>query len=155
MSTLFLAQTLGPLVLVLWMALAPPRNLVGFCIQFAASVACLWAAALLGIWLVPPWWAPWGFGAGLLAATFLGLHRRRPFATSLPATLGAWVVTALFTALAVVAAYGIVMGLRSRTVPTAVVDLAFPLGPGHYLVVNGGTQFRTNAHLETLDIGSP
>jgi len=155
MSILFLAQSLGPLALILWMSLAPPRNLVGFCMQFVASAACLWAAALLGIWLVPPWWAPYGFGAGLLAAALLGLHRRRPFATSLPVTPGAWVVAALFAVLGGVAAYGIVIGSRSRTVPTAVVDLAFPLGPGHYLVVNGGSDFQTNAHLETLDAGEP
>ena len=65
-NSLFLAQALVPVALILWMALAPPRSTLGFCIQFAASAACLWAAALLGIWLVPPWWAPWGFGAGLL-----------------------------------------------------------------------------------------
>jgi hypothetical protein len=151
MNTLFFAQVLVPLALVLWMLLAPQRSTSGFGIQFAASVACLWAAALLGIWLVPPWWAPWGFGAGLLAAALLALRRRRPFATALPATAGAWVVAAAFTALGLASAYGIVIALRSRTVPPVVVNLAFPLGPGCYLVVNGGSDFQTNAHLETLD----
>ena len=142
MNTLFLAQVLVPLALILWMALAPPRSTSGLCIQFAASVACLWAAALLGIWLVPPWSAPWGFGVGLLAAALLALRRRRPFATALPATPGAWVVAAVFTALGLASAYGIVIALRSRTVPPMVVNLAFPLGPGRYLVVNGGSDFR-------------
>jgi hypothetical protein len=155
MNTLFLAQVLVPSALILWMALAPPRSTSGLCIQFAASVACLWAAALLGIWLVPPWWAPWGFGAGLLAAALLALRRRRPFATALPATPGAWVVAAVFTALGLASAYGIVIALRSRTVPPMVVNLAFPLGPGRYLVVNGGSDFQTNAHLATLDAHEP
>ena len=58
MNTLFIAQVAVPVALILWMALAPPRSASGFGIQFAAIAACLWAAALLGIWLVPPWWAP-------------------------------------------------------------------------------------------------
>jgi hypothetical protein len=155
MSGLFLAQVFVPLALILWMALAPPRSTFGFCIQFASSAACLWAAALLGIWLVPPWWAPYGFGAGLLAAALLALRRPRPFATPMPATPGAWIVAALFTALGVVSAYGIVIAWRSGAVPPAAVNLALPLGPGRYLVVNGGSGFSTNAHLETLASSEP
>jgi hypothetical protein len=155
MNTLFIAQVAVPVALILWMALAPPRSTSGFCIQFAASIACLWSAALLGIWLVPPWWAPWGFGVGLLAAALAALRRRRPFASALPATPGAWVVAAVFAAVGVVSAYCIVIAWRSRTVPPAVVSLSFPLGAGRYLVVNGGSRFSTNAHLETLDASEP
>jgi len=156
MNTLFLAQAAVPLALILWMALASPRSTSGFCIQLAASAACLWAAALLGVWLVPPWWAPWGFGAGLLAAAWLGLRQRRPFASPLPGTSGGWVVAALFTALGGASAYGIVTAWGSRTVPPlAVVNLEFPLGPGRYLVVNGGSDASTNAHVETLDASVP
>ena len=64
----------------------------------------------------------------------------------------AWVVAALFVALFVASAYGIVTAWRSRTVPSmAAVNLAFPLGPGSYLIVNGGSHISTNAHLRTLD----
>ena len=39
-----------------------------------------------------------------------------------------------------------------RPAPAAgVVNLAFPLEPGRYLVVNGGSNSSTNAHLETQD----
>lgn len=153
MNTLFLAQAAVPLALILWMALTSPRSASGFCIQLAASAACLWASSLLGVWLVPPWWAPWwGFGAGLLAAAWLGLRQRRPFAAPLPQSPGAWVVAALFTSLGVASAYGIVAAWRSRTVPPLpVVNLGFPLEPGRYLVVNGGSDSSTNAHVETLD----
>lgn len=155
MNTLFLAQAAVPVALILWLALASPRSTSGFCIQFAASAAFLWAAAWLGIWLVPPWWAPWGFGAGLLAATWLGLRQRRPFASPRPDTPGAWLVAAMFTALGVASSYGIVIAWRSRTVPPVVVNLAFPLEPGRYLVVNGGSALGTNAHLFTLDTSEP
>lgn len=152
MNTLFLAQAAVPVALILWMALVSPRSTSGFCVQLAASAACLWAAAWLGIWLVPPWWAPWGFGAGLLAPAWLALHQRRPFESPWPRTLGAWVVAALFTTLGVASADGIVTAWHSRTPPPlTLVNLAFPLGPGRYLVVNGGSDSSTNAHVETLD----
>ena len=35
------------------------------------------------------------------------------------------------------------------------LTLAFPLEPGVYLVVNGGNDTHTNAHLMTLDAGIP
>ena len=60
MIPLFLLQFALPLVLIGWMALAPQRTLFGFWIQSIASAAALWAMALLGIWLLPPWWAPYG-----------------------------------------------------------------------------------------------
>jgi len=154
-NALFLAQAVVPVALILWMALAPPRSTLGFCIQFAASAAFLWAAALLGIWLVPPWWAPWGFGAGLLAAAGLARRLRHPLASSLPATPGAWAAAVVFTVLGVASGYGVFIAGRSRDVPPAAVNLAFPLGPGRYLVVNGGTRLSTNAHLETLDASKP
>ena len=49
MITLYLVQAAVPAALILWMALAAPRSASGFLLQFAASAACLWAAALLGI----------------------------------------------------------------------------------------------------------
>jgi len=68
-NTLFLAQALVPMVLIFWVALAAPRSATGFWVQCAASTAFLCAAALLGIWLVPPWWAPWLFAAALIVVS--------------------------------------------------------------------------------------
>lgn len=156
MTTLFVAQFAVPLALLLWIALAAPRSESLFYLQFAASGACLWALALLGIWLLPPWWAPHGFGLGLGVMAWVGLRQRRPFASSWPVTPGAWLVAALFVALGVSSAYGIAVALRSRAVPPVpAVNLAFPLGPGNYLVVNGGGDISTNAHLMTLDTSVP
>lgn len=155
MNILFIAQVALPVALILWMALAPPRSRSGFVIQLAASAASLWAAAWLGIWLVPPWWAPWVFAALLLAAAGLALRRRRPLVSTGPASAGAWAVAIMFTALGVASAYGIGIAWCSRAVPPAVVNLAFPLGAGQYLVVNGGSGPSTNAHLETLDASEP
>jgi hypothetical protein len=78
MVAIFLLQFVMPVVLIAWMALAPPRTRAGFWVQ--VSTAALWALALLGIWLLPPWWAPYGFGAALAVAAGAGAWRRRPFA---------------------------------------------------------------------------
>ena len=58
MTTLYATQLALPLALILWLAFAAPRSASGSWIQFVASAALLWALALLGIWLLPPWWAP-------------------------------------------------------------------------------------------------
>lgn len=156
MSLLFAAQFALPLLLIVWLAFAAPLSKFGFWMQFAAAAACLWALAMLGIWLLPPWWAPYGFGAGLGVAAWAGSSQRRPFASAWPVTRGAWVVAALFIALGLASTYGIVIALRSRTVPHGLtVNLAFPLGPGSYLFVNGGSEVNTNAHLMTLDTSVP
>ena len=153
---LFAAQFAVPLALILWMVLGAPRSTAGFAIQVAATVASLWAIALLGIWLLPPWWAPYGFGGVLVAATWAALRQRWPFASVWPATPRAWFVTALFMALGLASAYGVAIALRSRSLPPEpAVALAFPLGPGSYLVVNGGSDINTNAHLMTLNASAP
>ena len=152
--TLFLLQLVVPLVLVAWMGLAPPRAWLAFWIQVVATVTALWTMALLGIWLLPPWWAPHAFGVALAVAVGLGLRRRLPFVSALPVAWSAWLSAGIFLVLGVASAYGLVGALRSRTaLPLAAVNLSFPLGPGSYLVVNGGSDINTNAHLKTLDAG--
>jgi hypothetical protein len=156
MATLFAVQWVLPLSLILWLALAAPRSVCGFSAQIAAAAACVWAMALLGIWLMPPWWVPHGFGLGLGLAAWAALRQRLPFESRWPVTRGAWVVAALFTALGAVSAYGITIALRSRVMPPVpAVNLAWPLGPGNYLIVNGGSDVSTNAHLLTLDTSVP
>ena len=43
------------------------------------------------------------------------------------------------------------LALAGRRPPGDPVDLAFPLGSGSYLVVDGGSQTLINAHLGTLE----
>jgi hypothetical protein len=153
---LYLAQLLLPLILIGWMLWLPARSRLGFVVQCVGSFAAFAVMALRGIWLLPPWWTPYVFGAALVAAAWVGLHRRRPFTSGMPATWGAWIVAAAFVALGAASLMGTADALHSRTPPTLpVVNLAFPLAPGHYLVVNGGSDFSTNAHLETLDASEP
>lgn len=156
MTAIYLLQLLLPLVLIVWIAAAPPRALFAFWVQLVATAAALWALSWLGIWLLPPWWAPLGFGAALGVAAWLGWRRRRPFIFAWPVAGAAWVAAAAFVALGVASACGIVVAMRSRSLPgVPAVNLAFPLGPGNYQVVNGGSGISTNLHLMTLDVGVP
>ena len=156
MTWLYAFQFALPLILIGWLVWVPARSALGFVVQVVASVAALAVMALQGIWLLPPWWAPIVFAVALGVAAWLGRRRVRPFSSAVPRTRGAWIVMGLFAMLGATSIYGTVNALRSRMAPAAgVVNLAFPLEPGRYLVVNGGSNSSTNAHLETLDARVP
>ena len=152
MTWLYAFQFALPLILIGWLVWLPARSALGFAVQAFASAAALAVMALQGIWLLPPWWAPLVFAAALGVAAWLGRRRVRPFSSAVPRSSGAWIVMVLFVGLGATSTYGTVHALRSRAAPAAgVVNLAFPLETGRYLVVNGGSNSSTNAHLETLD----
>ncbi len=156
MIWLYAFQLAVPLILIGWLVWLPARSGLGFVAQVFGSFSVLAVMALRGIWLLPPWWAPFVFGAALAVAVWLGWRRKRPFSIALPFTLGAWIVLVVFIALGATSTYGTVIALRSRIAPAAgLVNLSFPLDPGRYLVVNGGSNSSTNAHLETLNAAVP
>ncbi len=156
MTWLYAIQFAAPLILIGWLALVPARSGLGFVVQVVGSVAAMFVLALQGIWLLPPWWAPFVFAVALGVAAWMGWRRVRPLSKVLPVSWGAWSAMLFFTVLGAMSMYGTVIALRSRLITTAgVVNLAFPLGPGRYLVVNGGSNSSTNAHLETLDASVP
>jgi len=156
MTWLYALQLALALILIGWLVWLPARSGLGFVVQIFASFAALAVMALQGIWLLPPWWAPYLFAVGLGVAAWLGWRRIRPFASLEPASWTAWAVMLLFIALGATSTYGTVIAWQSRTVSVAgAVNLAFPLQPGRYLVVNGGSNSSTNAHLETLKTEVP
>ena len=156
MTWLYAVQFAMPSILIGWLVWAPARSGLGFVLQVFGSVATLAVMALQGIWLFPPWWAPYLFAALLGVAAWRGWRRIRPFSSTMPATWGAWAVMVLFIALGATSTYGTVNAWQSRSNTVAgTVDLAFPLQPGRYLVVNGGSNSSTNGHLETLNAEIP
>ena len=151
MLILYLLQTLVPLVLIGWLAFLPPRSAVGFWTQTISIAVALVAISLTGIWAFPPWWTPYVFGALLFASVVGGAvkNRTRSF---LPKGSIAWLSAAGFLVLALYAANEIRVALPARAMPPGrSIDLASPLGPGAYLVANGGAALSINAHAELLD----
>jgi Peptidase family M23 len=156
MILIFALQLALPLLFIGWIAFYPPRSAFAFWIQATATAVALLAVALTGLWLFPPWWATWAFGGLLILATWIGWRRRYPFASRLPTGWVVWGFMTLFIAIGGWGVYQSTMALAGRA-PQAgmVVELAFPLKNGTYLVVNGGSSLSVNAHLMTLDTTVP
>ena len=146
-------QVALPLVLIAWVAFLSARSVVGFAMQAAGTGAFLFALARVAQWAVPVWWLPLVFG-GLWLVAVLAWLARKGFAGAplLPDALSGWVGLALSVILLGLGGwYGTRALAGQRPPPVEIVEIANPLGPGHYLVGNGGSNTLVNAHLATLD----
>ncbi len=151
MLTLYLLQALVPLVLIGWLAVAPPRSAVGFWVQALGTGVGLVAISMTAIWTFPPWWMPYVFGALLIATVVAGVLRERD-RPLWPTGFLSWLAAASFVALTLYAANETRKAVTAQQVPEGrVIDLASPLGPGTYLVANGGSGPSINAHATVLD----
>jgi len=99
MSWIFAIQLFVQQILTVWLALVPARIRLGFVVQVIGSVAVLAVFTLQGIWLVPPWWAPFAFIVALGAAAVMGWRRTRPLSKFVPDGWGGWTIVMLFTTL--------------------------------------------------------
>ncbi|SEK62182.1 Peptidase family M23 [Roseovarius nanhaiticus] len=146
-------QVFLPLALLAWLLFLPARSLMGFAAQSAGTGAMLFALARVAQWALPVWWLPWVYGSlwlGLVIFRAAGTRLdKRPV---LPDGTWGWTGFALAVLLCAVGGWYSVRALMGRSVPAVeVVDIANPLGPGRYLVGNGGSNAVVNAHLTTLD----
>jgi hypothetical protein len=146
-------QVVLPVALLLWLALLPARSGLGLALQMAGIGAALLALALVAPGAVVPWWSPYVYGA-VWAATALR-HALRAHAARmalLPKRQLGWVSVAFGLGLLGVAGWYCEEALGARTLPAIqVVSISNPLGPGRYLVANGGSREIVNPHLRTLD----
>ena len=89
-----------PLLLIAGLAIAPPRNRLGFFLQVLVTAMTLVAIARLGVWMFPPWWTPYLYGVLLVVALVIGRRRRQPLRSLLSHRFG-WVVIVAFVAFGV------------------------------------------------------
>lgn len=156
MIALFALQLAVPLILIAWIGIAPQRSLLGLCMQVVATAIGLFAIALSGIWILPPWWSPYVFAGLLFLATLIAVRRRRPFPTLRPTGLGAWAVALLYVSIGGIAGAQASRAIAGRDPPAdRMVDLAFPLAGATFLIVNGGSDPSVNGHTKTLDATVP
>lgn len=144
---LLLIQIAVPVLLLAALAVRTRSRAVKIA-QAVAVSAYLLALHLAGLWMDLPWWTPWVLWAGFAVALVVGWRQRTaPLRSKRPRRTAAWnwaLAAVGFLWIAVTAAV-------SRQPPEGpVVDLASPLPPGRYLVVNGGSGTLINAHLKTL-----
>ena len=152
MTIIFLLQLALPLFFIGWVAMAPLNSRFGVFCQIVGTASGLFALALTGLWLFPPWWTPYVFAVLLVAATLIGWRRRRAFVSPLPSRWKDRIFAAMFLA---IGGWGVVQSANALAghVPQSgeIVDLTFPLKGGTFLVVNGGSNLSVNPHVMTLD----
>lgn len=154
MMPILVLQLALPLLFIGWTGFATGRNALVFSIQTIGIALALCAVSLTGLWLFPPWWTVWVFGGLFVAAVIFGWRRRVPFPPGSRSRGTRLLSTAILVVIGGWGAYQSAMALAGRVLPPgAVVDLAFPLRGGEYMVVNGGSTIGINAHLATLDSG--
>ena len=148
-----LLQGVLPVGLLLWLCLASERGVIACSLQYLAVALTLLGLTLAALWSMPPFWVPWLYG--LAWSLILSRHLMKGRVTTSvfwSAGPGNTVLIILATGLAV-AGGGLSMGALQGRQPPAMdrVDIAPPLGPGHYLVAHGGATDTVNVHLRTLD----
>jgi len=146
-------QVALPLALIAWLAFRPAQSRAGFGLQAAGTGAMLFALALVAQWAVPVWWLPRVYGGLWLAAVLAGLMHGHATARPIcPAGLAGWAGAGLSVVLLCLGGWYGARAVAGRDAPPVeVVDIANPLGPGRYLVGNGGSTRMVNVHLATLD----
>lgn len=146
-------QLLLPLGVLAWFGLAPAGSVLGYGIQVAASGVLLLALCLVPIWQMPPWWTPFSYLALWLVVIIVHFVRRRWRETpAIPKGPGGWASALMLAALGAWTGSLGLSALDGRRPPaTGIVDMTFPLGPGDYLVANGGSTATVNAHFLTLN----
>lgn len=152
---LLFLQLVVPTTLLLALIVAPARGRAVWSAGFAATTAVLILLALTGLWLVPPAWTLLVYLVGWAVAAWLGV-RRRTARTARPRSRGHWVFVVSATALTLYSAREALLAWRGHQQPAgAVMELAFPLREGRYLILNGGDDVRINAHLKSRATSVP
>jgi hypothetical protein len=154
-TSLILTQILLPLALILWLLLAPLRNSLGVSLQILVTAIGLLAIARMGVWIFPPWWTIYLYGLLFILALVTVLRRVKSL-RKLPSQWFGWIVIIVVVAFGVFTSNEAVQSWTGQfPPPIPTVDLAFPLRNGNYLIVNGGSNIRINAHLKLLDKSVP
>jgi len=150
--SVFVFQIALPVGLLCRLALSPAQNTLSYLAQTGTVALYLFALRLVPIWLFPPWWTPHVYAiAAILIVVSQLLRGKIPAHHHLPQQRSGWAATAgLAVCSAVLGAVGF-QAVSGRVIPDSIVDLAFPLGPGTYLVASGGSTKIVNGHFLTLE----
>ena len=155
MMMIYLLQTALPLAPILWLAILPPRNRAGFWLLALAAALLILVVALQGIWVFPPWWVPYLMALLLVVAVTFRLIRA-PVRSWLPTGLLGWLGLVIFGGIAGWSGAQSWESILARQMPAGPsIALAWPLGPGIFLVANGGVSASINAHAALLDPAQP
>jgi hypothetical protein len=144
-------QAILPLLLITWLILFSPRNILGYFAQLVSVGLAIVTLILVGIYLFPPWWLPYLYLAAYVGVVLLQGIRCRGFRTAMPGDVKEWLQLFVNTVLILFVLTQLIPALSGRKAPELAVDLSFPLTSGDYLIVSGGNSTNINSHLMTLD----
>jgi hypothetical protein len=144
------SQLVVPVSLLAWLAFGRHATKARTLVVNALVATYVVAIGIAGLWLVIPWWLPFAYGV-VVVWTIARRLRGKDVSTPRPLVVSWLAVTVLIGGLTMLLAGIVGVALASRRPPGDPVDLTLPLGSGTYLVVNGGSQALTNAHLGTLE----
>lgn len=151
MLLLYSLQAILPLLLIAWLILFSPRNILGYCAQLTSVGLAIITLTFVGIYVLPPWWVPYLYLAAYIGVVLLQGIKRRGFRSTLPSDVKEWLPLFVNAVLILVVLTQLIPALRGRQPPEIAVDLSFPLESGDYLIVSGGNATNINSHLMTLD----
>ena len=142
-----------PHLLLAWLIVAPLRSRLGFVVQALTTGLVLGALLLVSVWMMPPWWTPYVYFVIWLLILVWRSPRRFKRAAWLPKDVSEWAGMVVLAPFSLWAGSLIFSALDGRSPPPGdvVVDIAFPMGAGDYLIVNGGANAVINGHYLTLD----
>jgi peptidase M23-like protein len=145
-----ITQLLIPLGMLAWHGLRHDRNRASAMARIAFIAGYLSLIALVGLWLIMPWfiWIVYFIVLGAESFTRTSRLRAVPWRpTGRRAWLGAMTNSVLAGATLAVIGH-VINGWTPPREP--IVDLAFPLRSGTYYVANGGSNELVSAHVQTL-----
>ncbi len=144
------AQVLLPIVLLAWQAGGRSRSRATALVKTLFIAAYLVAIALVGLWLIVPWFLSVVYLL-LFAVATMPVTRRMRSRAVWPENRRGNVGLAVGGTLAIAAVGLVCYALAGRRPPSGpIVDLAFPLRDGTYAVANGGSNELVSAHMQTL-----
>jgi len=145
---LALLQVGLPLLLVVAHCLIPGTSRLALVLRTAALLTLLNYAALAGIWLFPPWWTPYL----LMIFTVFGTIFHWPRTKARGRRWLQITEPILAILIGIGGSFALLPVYEGRNIPAGAIDLAMPIGPGHYLVTSGGATPAINAHMPLLNI---
>jgi hypothetical protein len=147
-----LGQLLLPLALLAWTWRGICSGRVEWLLKTLSLAAYLALIAVAGIWMLVPWYLPYGFAIlGLAAGAAAYGRSRRPF-SHYERRVRTGLRLGWHLSLATVCAGALFWALSGYGPPPGpIVGLASPLKDGAFYVVNGGYSILINPHMKTLE----
>jgi hypothetical protein len=145
-------QILLPLALVIRLGRGRCRNRMEWLLHTASVAAYLALIAVAGIWLLVPWYLPYGFAALTVATAAVSWRRCGRSFPRLEGRLSSGFRIGCDLALAVFCMGMVAWSLSGHQPPVEPqVVLTSPLKNGAFYVVNGGYSILINPHMKALE----